>query len=78
MARSRKAKSKKAPTWKPWARVYEEDDFGDDECGLAWFVEYEVVQGKVNTMRLDAEALSDAKFEAASLTNIPEGEIGHD
>jgi hypothetical protein len=46
--------------------VYEED---------GWFVSYTGTHGKKNTMKLDAETLGDAKFEAASLLEIPEDQI---
>ena len=46
--------------------VYEED---------GWFVKYTGTHGKKNVMKLDALTLSDAKFEAASLLDVPEAEI---
>lgn len=46
--------------------VYEED---------GWYVKYTGTHGKKNTMKLDAETLDDAKFEASSLLDIPEDQI---
>jgi hypothetical protein len=46
--------------------VYEED---------GWFVSYTGTHGKTNRMKLDAETLSDAKFEAASLLDIPQDQV---
>lgn len=46
--------------------VYEED---------GWYVKYTGTHGKKICMKLDAETLSDAKFEASSLLDVPEDEI---
>lgn len=46
--------------------VYEED---------GWFVEYTGTHGRKNRSKLDAETLTDAKFEASSLLDVPEEEI---
>ena len=62
----RKKKASESQSWKPWAKVWEDD---------GWHVEYCVIQGRVNRMQLDAETLDDAILEASSLTEIPEEEI---
>lgn len=46
--------------------VYEED---------GWYVKYTGTHGRKNVMKLDAETLKDAKFEASSLLDVPENEI---
>lgn len=46
--------------------VYEEE---------GWFVSYTGTDGRKKVMKLDAETLSDAKFEASSLFDIPEDKI---
>lgn len=46
--------------------VYEED---------GWYVKYTGTHGKKNTMKLDAETLSDAKFEASNMLDVPEDQI---
>lgn len=40
-----------------------------------WFVSYTGTHGRKNRMKLDAETLEDAKFEAASLLDVPEDQI---
>jgi hypothetical protein len=61
-----KKRTSKGQPWKPWAKVLEDD---------GWYVEYCVVEGRVNRMNLEAETLDDAIYEASSLTEIPEEEI---
>jgi len=61
-----KKKASESQPWKPWAKVWEDD---------GWHVEYSVIQGRVNRMKLDGETLDDAIVEASSLTEIPEEEI---
>jgi len=46
--------------------VYEED---------GWYVKYTGTHGRKNIMKLDAETLKDAKFEASSLLDVPEDQI---
>jgi hypothetical protein len=46
--------------------VYEED---------GWYVKYTGTHGRKNIMKLDAETLKDAKFEASSLLDVPEDKI---
>lgn len=46
--------------------IYEED---------GWYVKYTGTHGKKNIMKLDAVTFKDAKFEAASLLDVPEDEI---
>lgn len=46
--------------------VYEED---------GWYVKYTGTHGRKNVMKLDAETLNDAKFEASSLLDVPESKI---
>jgi hypothetical protein len=65
---AKKRTSKEQP-WKPWAKVWEDD---------GWYVEYSVIQGRVNRMNLEAETLDDAICEASSLTEIPQEEIAAD
>ena len=59
-------KSSESQPWRPWAKVWE------DDC---WQVEYCVIQGRVNRMKLDAETLEDAISEVSSLTEIPDEDI---
>lgn len=61
----KKAAKKKEPEVKD-VEVYEEE---------GWFVKYTGTHGRKNTMKLDAETLKDAKFEASSLLEVPEDEI---
>lgn len=46
--------------------VYEEE---------GWFVKYTGTHGRKNVMKLDAETLKDAKFEASSMLDVPEDQI---
>jgi hypothetical protein len=46
--------------------VYEED---------GWYVKYTGTHGRKNIMKLDAETLKDAKFEASSLLDVSEDQI---
>jgi hypothetical protein len=46
--------------------VYEED---------GWFVSYIGTHGRKNVMKLDAETLGDAKFEASHMLDVPEDQI---
>lgn len=46
--------------------VYEED---------GWYVKYTGTHGKKNVMKLDAQTLADAKFEASNLLDVPEDQI---
>lgn len=57
-----KKAAKKEPEIKD-VEVYEED---------GWYVKYTGTHGRKNIMKLDAETLSDAKFEASSLLDVPE------
>jgi hypothetical protein len=47
--------------------IYEED---------GWYVKYIGTHGRRNIMKLDAITFADAKFEASSLLDIPEDQIG--
>lgn len=61
-----KKAAKKEPEIKD-VLVYEEDG--------EWYVKYLGTHGRKNTMRLDAETLGDAKYEASSLLDVPESQI---
>lgn len=61
----KKAAKKKEPEIKD-VEVYEEE---------GWFVKYTGTHGRKNVMKLDAETLKDAKFEASSLLDVPEDKI---
>jgi hypothetical protein len=63
---AKKSKAKKGQTWKPWAKVWEDE---------GWHIEYSVIEGRVKRMGLDAETLDDARLEASHITDIPEKEI---
>ncbi len=53
-----------AKRFKPSAEIYEQDE--------QWYVRYEVVKGKPQTMRLDSDTASEARFEAAQLSGLDE------
>lgn len=64
----------KKTKFKPWAEIWEDLD---EKYENRWFIQYCVVEGKVQRMKLDAEDLDSAVMEAAGVCGLDESEIKH-
>lgn len=72
MAKRKSQAKQKPPKFEPWAEIWEDLDETNEN---RWFVRYCVVEGKVNTMKLDAEDRDSALMEAAGVCGLDESQI---